>query len=242
MADDEDEDKTEGEPLFEYIKRLEILAGTARVRVPKRWLDKRGNLFLPPQAIYLVDETGIPHETADTAGRLPVSTGIGEGGIRLATGTFTKNATGTVGTVIVSPGVDDVIYFMYGIITIGAAHAGAASPLHAGIASGNAHTDIRQKHLYDATADADDPFLIPGLGEVVAAGATDMVGPMHPYQAMIAGSNRTTQDGPGALGGSARYVIAYETMADTETFLYILYFYSETDTAITTAATLGAVA
>lgn len=241
MADDEDEDKAEGEPLFEYIKRLETLSGTPRVRVPKEWLDKRGNLFLPPQAIYLVDSEGIPHESADTSGVVRVNSySIGAGNIRSVQGTFTKNAIGTTGSVVVVPGTNDILYFMYGFVLIGAAHAGAASELRAGITIDNNTSDMTQLHLYDATADVNDQFIFPGLGATSAAGATTMAGVYDRLLAIIPSASLVNQDGGATpLGILPRYIVEYETMADTETFFLALYFYSMNGVACTVAANAG---
>lgn len=72
VAEDEE---AEGESLADFIRRVEVLTGTARVRVPERSLDRYGNLFLPPRTIYLVDAVGGLHESANTNGFMPVAGG-----------------------------------------------------------------------------------------------------------------------------------------------------------------------
>jgi len=239
LAEDEEVDD---ESLISFISRLEGASGTHRIKVPKRFLDKHGNMFLPPQAVYLVDTEGEVHESADTSGQVPVNTlGIGAGNIRMVSGTFTKDAVGTTGTLTITPAAGDVLYFMYGYVLIGATHAGAASELRAGIAGSPGTSDMLQLHLYDATADAGDNYLIPGIGEVPAAGAVTTAGVYHRMQTMILGADLLNEDGDAtALAGAPRYVVQYETMANTEDWFATLYFLSSAGLAVTVTPAAGA--
>lgn len=72
----EDDDELEGESLANFIARLEAATGTERIRIPKEYLDKYGNMYLPPQAFYLVDSAGGIHEAVDTYGRIKMATAI----------------------------------------------------------------------------------------------------------------------------------------------------------------------
>lgn len=165
---------------------------------------------------------------------------IAGGEVRVITGTFTKDASGTLGTLIVTPDADDVLHFMYGIITIGSTHAGAASPLFAGISGGDASAAILQSHLQDATADADEVFRFPGLGAATTAAATTS-GVYHSLQTAIVGANLVNYDGGGSgVTADPRYIVEYATMANLETFEASLYFLSINNTAPTVAVLLGA--
>lgn len=234
---DEDEDKPEGEALTQYQSRLAALTGTENVRVPKRFIDKHGNVILPPQAIYLLDSAGDVHESSDTSGFLKATNyGIGSGTIRRVQAQFAKSATGTTGGVTVTPGTDDVIYFMYGSVIIGGTHAGAASPLYAGISTGTTSAALHQVHLYDATADVDEIFYVPALGEAnTGPGVTS--GVYHEFQTMIPSTSLITADE--GVSQAPRYLVEYQTMASTELFDVSLYFYSVNNVAVIAAPIAG---
>lgn len=165
------------------------------------------------------------------------SPGIGAGRVRAIQGIFTKNATGTTGGLVVTPAADDVIYFLYGIVVVGATHAGAASPLHAGIAKGNSYTDFMQVHLHDATADVDEVFFIPALGEA-NTGPDKTSGAYQQFQMMMPSTTMFTAD----LGspGPARYVITYQTMANSEELVFQLHFLSMNNQPLTVTPLTGA--
>ncbi len=225
---DDPPDYLESEALKDFIPRLEAFSGTQRVRVPKEFIDDQGNILLPPTAAYLLDEDGGLHPAVSTNGTLAPSSpyGVASGNFRIVSGTYTKGATGTTGTLTIIPGTDDVIYFMYGHILIGATHAGAASPLTAGIMWDAGTTDPMRYDLYDVTADADETFTIPGIGEVPAAGIT-MGGTYHTLQTAIPSTTVCNYDGGAvALGTGPRYVIEYEIMASGEDWFIALVFFS----------------
>lgn len=244
MADDEDEDRAKGEPLSEYIRRLETLSGTPRVRVPDKWLDKHGNLFLPPQAIYLVDDLGDIHRSADISGALTVNaTGIGSGSIRRVQGTFTKDAVGSVGSLQVVPAVGDLIYFMYGILTIGGTRAGGTDQLYIGISGDDTSADLFQTHVDDAAAAVSEIYYFPSLGQANHDLPQATSGVYHRFQTMIPSISLLNEDNTAAaVVAFPRYLIELAGMANAETFTFALHFLSANNLAVTLVVSDGAVA
>lgn len=242
---EEEEDKPEGESLAQYISRLEALTGSERVRVPKQFIDKHGNVILPPSAIYLVDNEGTLHESATTAGNFTSTPyGIAAGGIHRASGTYTKNATGTVGGVFVTPAADDILYFMYGYVLIGAAKAGAGiltCGINADVGLGAPTAEWVQVHLRDGAVNADEIFYFPVIG---TAGTAPLAvsGPPILLTCMIPGANYITDIGATTLIASQpAYHVDLTVMANTEVFYFALHFFSLNNTAPTLTAYEGAI-
>jgi hypothetical protein len=225
---EEEVDKLEGEALTQYISRLEALTGTERIRVPKEWIDKHGNVLIPPQAIYLVDTSGAVHESADNRGRLPVSSNlIGQGGFRYIQGTYTKGATGTTGLISVLPGTGDILIPMYGAIVAGGTRA-TSGPARFTIGDTTGQ-DVAILGL-EATLAPNEKIYFPGLGEL-ADNPANQFHPATMYQLMIPSATLQTADVGTAV--SNVFEVTVEDMANTEVFVARLILYSMNDTAPT---------
>jgi len=237
---------SEDEPLNEFILRLESFADSQRLRVKKEFIDDEGNILLQPVIPYFVDSGGTPHEPVDTAGLLRNNPhAVGSAGVRYIATTFTKDAVGTTGSVVVTPSGSDILHFLYGIIVIGGVRAGGADQLYAGITGGNDSSDMVQVHLDDAGANVNEIYYLPlstsQLGHDLPQAVTGAGGAQS---MMIARGTISTEDSGTASPPllAANYLVELQGMANTETYILALYFLSATNTAMTVTAVGGAIA
>jgi hypothetical protein len=136
-----------GETLVNYIRRrLEVLTGTERVRVPKDHEDGQSNVILAVRGTYLLDDEGNVHESADTSGNRIVRSWPDGSTVQL-TGTFTKSGAGA-GTVTVTPAAGDECIIMIGKVTVGAVRAGGADSMTVAI-NDSTVTNLSQLALLD---------------------------------------------------------------------------------------------
>jgi len=175
----------------------------------------------------------------DASNRLEVVSspyGVGSGMVRTVGGTYTKGATGTTATLWVIPADNDVLYFMYGWILIGAARTGGAALLRAGITLDANTSDRAIIFLNDAGVAANEFFTLPGVGEAMT-GITKTSPVSTPLQGMIPGANYYDGgDYSPASVDNARFFVENEGVANTEDLFIGLSFFSMNNQAPTITA------
>lgn len=199
---------------------------------PRAFLERLDGLYVRPVVslqggITVDDKPGT--FIIDAKNRLEVVSspyGIGSAGGKTYSGTFTKNATGAVGTITVTPHVDDILYFMYGYVLIGPDRA-AGGLIHAGISGDPNISDRCVEFLRDAAVAANEIFNIPGLG-APATGVSTTVGPYTPMLCMMLGDNHSTEIGDTSTISTTgqSFFLSDGSMANTETYTFFLSFLS----------------
>ena len=163
-----------------YIARLELLTGTERIKVPIDQNDELGNPLLPMRGIYLVDDVGGLHESANTAGNRVVKS-WSDGSVVDITGTFTKTGGGGSGSIIITPAVGDEMIVMYGRVTIGAVQAGGAEALTISILD----SFLSEMIPFSVTVAVNEFFHFPTAFADAAVAVNNAIGTPTIHQLMI---------------------------------------------------------
>ena len=194
------------EELIRKIEKLVADGNKDQIGTPNRQ-DKGSHVEVPFTTAYMADNVGTPHAFSDTDGFMKVEAFPGT--VVYAAGTFTKDATGTTGTVSILAPSPEELKLLYGSITIGGVRATETGDLLVDI---NTPGDLLITRIAreEAVVVRNTVFFLPTPGTAFAAG--NQAVSSNPDQMRI---------GPGA-----RIKISLLTMANAETFLFSFAFVS----------------
>ena len=213
------------ESADEYAARLFGAADTQRLRVPRRYRDREGNVIVHVTEIVGVDTDGTPHALVDTSGNFvggsasaprynwPAGTTVE------INGTFTKSGAG-LGYVDITPASNDQLIFMYGVFRSNT--KATAGNMELQLVNG---TQICYVYGRDSVS-ANEENHYPGTGNAASQNNNYTAG----YDEWTRLLDSNTSD-------FMRARLA--NMANAETFKLILRFRSLLGTAPSTAATGG---
>lgn len=205
----------EGETTNEFIARLEAVNDTPKHVVKKKQTGPHGEVIVELIEVYGVDTTGTAHELVDTDGFLKTLQSGLAGSIVNGTATFTKTGGGGSGAGRFVVDADDILFLLYGQVTLGAVRAaGAAGTFTAQLlTSGNA---LLSQIGSLTTPNVSERLVFPSVGTV--ANATGNTAASNDFRQM-------------AITGGEKLGFELSNMANAETFSVNFRFWSLTGTA-----------